>query len=288
MRKWMICAGLVLVIAVVVAPAGAQMLTVTASQDNTLYDDQGTLGACGAGGGQTSNGSGPNLFSGYIEPFNERKRAVVQFDLSSIPAGSTITSATLTLNVNRTVNAAAYDFAIHRLTASWGEGPSNATTAGGGGGGGGAGDQAVAPDATWCERMFNGPDWTAPGGDFVAVASDSININGPDPLGLGPATWGPTAAMVADVQGWVDDPASNFGWVVIGDETSVPTNQASTKRFDSREAVDPVVRPQLTVQYDGPPIQAIPTLSQWGLLLMAGLLLAGGAWFLSRTRTSQA
>ena len=57
-------------------------------------------------------------------------------------------------------------------------------------------------------------------------------------------TWGSTAGMVADVQSWLDDPGSNFGWIILGDEgTSLPT----AKRFDSRETA--ATGPFLTVDF---------------------------------------
>jgi hypothetical protein len=49
---------------------------------------------------------------------------------------------------------------------------------------------------------------------------------------------------VADVQGWVNQPATNFGWLVQGNEITLQ----SVKRFDSREA-GAATRPQLTVVY---------------------------------------
>ena len=51
--------------------------------------------------------------------------------------------------------------------------------------------------------------------------------------------------MVADVQDWLDNPAGNFGWLVLGDEK--PTLTA--KRFDTRESAN---LPVLTVQYTPP------------------------------------
>ena len=47
--------------------------------------------------------------------------------------------------------------------------------------------------------------------------------------------------MVADVQSWLDNPASNFGWLVLGDETAI----ATAKRFDTRESASP---PVLTIR----------------------------------------
>ncbi len=284
MRGRWILAAAALAAAVPAAPAAAQVFVdFTPGEDNTLYDDDDFNGACGAGGGQLSNGAGKDLFAGFLPPFNEAKRAVVRFDLGAIPPGTAVTSATLTLNVNRSVNAGLHPFALHRLTASWGEGASNANGSGGPGNNGGGGAPAVAPDATWCERFFGGADWTAPGGDFVAAPSATITIDGPEPLGLGPATWGSTAQMVADVQAWVDDPASNFGWIVIGNETTVPQGEASTKRFDSREAADPALWPRLTVGIEPQNVLEIPALSRSGLVLLVSLLLAAGIRSIARS-----
>ena len=82
-----------------------------------------------------------------------------------------------------------------------------------------------------------------PGGDFGDVASASAVVGG-----AGTYTWG---GLADDVQGWVDNPGSNFGWIVIGDESTL----SSVRRFASREY--PVVgeRPALTVDYT-PPAEA--------------------------------
>ncbi|MCL4211824.1 MAG: hypothetical protein KJZ68_14310, partial [Phycisphaerales bacterium] len=60
-----------------------------------------------------------------------------------------------------------------------------------------------------------------------------------------PYTWGSTSGMVGDVQGWLDNPAANFGWVLIGNEAVSVT----AKRFDSRENPVPENRPVLIVDY---------------------------------------
>lgn len=61
--------------------------------------------------------------------------------------------------------------------------------------------------------------------------------------------------MASDVQAWLDDPNSNFGWIVIGDELP---NQSSAKRFDSRESSDTGNRPVLTIEFE-PPATPTPT-----------------------------
>ena len=52
--------------------------------------------------------------------------------------------------------------------------------------------------------------------------------------------------MVADVQAWLDNPASNFGWLMLGDETAI----ATAKRFDTRESASP---PMLTIEFTPAP-----------------------------------
>jgi hypothetical protein len=54
--------------------------------------------------------------------------------------------------------------------------------------------------------------------------------------------------MVADVQGWLDDPSSNFGWLLVGNEGE----NGTAKRFDSKE--NPVAErsPSLTIEFTLP------------------------------------
>ena len=58
--------------------------------------------------------------------------------------------------------------------------------------------------------------------------------------------------MIADVQLWLDNPASNFGWLVLGDEST----SATAKRFDTRESDSP---PVLTIVYTAPTPTPTPT-----------------------------
>ena len=50
--------------------------------------------------------------------------------------------------------------------------------------------------------------------------------------------------MIEDVQSWIKDPGTNFGWILIGDEVVLGT----AKRFDSREN-DPENTPKLKILY---------------------------------------
>jgi hypothetical protein len=54
--------------------------------------------------------------------------------------------------------------------------------------------------------------------------------------------------MIADVQGWLDDTSTNFGWLLRGSEAGLQT----AKRFDSREVSNPSNRPELTIEFTPP------------------------------------
>ncbi len=60
-------------------------------------------------------------------------------------------------------------------------------------------------------------------------------------------TWGSTAQLVSDVQGWVDNPATNAGWMIRGDEGTDET----ACRFDSGELG--FVIPSLEISYQHGP-----------------------------------
>jgi hypothetical protein len=82
--------------------------------------------------------------------------------------------------------------------------------------------------------------WDEAGGDLTSDASATAVVGE-----IGSYTWSSTSAPVADVQSWLDNPDSNFGWLVLGDETGNRT----TKRFDSRENESEENRPVLTIKY---------------------------------------
>lgn len=206
----------------------ADVVSLTSDHDATLYEDPSGALANGSGQGFFA---GTNLFAGTI------RRGLVSFDVAgALPAGSTILSATITLNMSRTV-ALTETVTLHRALAAWGEGPSVPF----GEGGGGAASQPG--DATWLHTVYPGQFWASPGGDFDPTPSASLPIGG-----LGFYTWGAGGELVADVQGWLDAPGSNHGWAVLGNEAAATT----AKRFDSRENITAANRPMLTIEYTPP------------------------------------
>ncbi len=205
----------------------AQTVILNASKDNTIYSNNTN----------NSNGAGDNFTTGAIVTSPVR-RGLIMFDLSPIPAGASITDVSLTLVMNKTISGAT-DVLLHRLNESWGEGGSNA-----GAGADGNGAPAQLGDATWICSFSNGlggctTSWGTSGGVFQISPSATTSVSG-----LNPYTWS-SSQMVTDVQNWLNNAATNFGWVIIGDE-GLP---GSAKRFSSR--TNPVVanRPTLTVTY---------------------------------------
>jgi hypothetical protein len=214
------------------ALASANIINIMPSKDNTLYEFDPKEG-------DFSNALGFHFFAGETA-MSELRRGVLAFDIAgSIPPGSTITAASLSLNMSRSATNTAYVVELHKLLADWGEGTSIAP------GEEGEGAPATTNDATWRHRFFDTIFWTTQGGDFSATVSASQSVGG-----TGHYMWS-SAQMVADVQSWLDNPASNFGWLVLGDETAI----ATAKRFDTRESASP---PILTIEFTGPRIAPSP------------------------------
>ncbi len=206
--------------------AGADVVNIPASMDNTLYENEF---------GDLSNGAGDHMFVG-INGNSLKRRAVIRFDVAGlVPAGSMINSASLTLSMSRTTSGPQTQ-SIHRIIADWGEAGSHAT------GQEGSGAFAQPGDATWLHMFSNTALWVTEGGDFDPSASDSQVINGPASY-----SWaGPQ--VVGDVQDMLNIPAGNFGWLIMGVETGVDT----AKRYDTKDNTNAVVHPVLVVDFTPP------------------------------------
>lgn len=197
-------------------------------RDTTLFQDLPT----NAGGGIDG------IFSGTIRT-SFLRRALISADLSSIPADAVVTSARLEMAVERSGgNFGDIVYGLHRVLRSWGEGeaviPNDP---------GGLGATAATGDATWGDAFFNQESWTTPGGDFEPAASATAKAGqqGATAIWEGPG-------LTADVQAWVNNPASNFGWIIITPDEGIIQR---VKKFSSSEAL--ANRPVLVVETEGPP-----------------------------------
>jgi spore coat protein A len=222
------------------AVAHADTTILQPSQDNTLYEP-----IQGDNLEDRSNGAGTTMFTGRTKDALNAggqiavRRVVLAFDIagSGIPAGSTIDSVTLKLTCTKAKLNTNFNVRLHELQSDWGEGTSNT-----GNSQQGRGETPTTGDATWRHTFYSTQFWTTLGGDYDGTASATTPVGG-----QGSYTWGSTSGMVADVQNWLDNPAQNFGWIAIGDETQNET----AKQFATRENTGNggANKPELIVNY---------------------------------------
>lgn len=197
--------------------------TLRAAKDNTLYENDF---------GQISNGKGQYMFTGTTAG-NQLRRAVISFGIKDlIPPGALITDVKLVLNMSKTISGSKR-VKLYKVTENWGEGNSDAF------GEEGSGTAADNSDATWIHTYYDTALWNSPGGDYSSVESAQINV---DNIGFYTMS---DPQMITDVQNWVNNVTPDYGWIIIGDESSFGT----AKRFDTKDNPNPAVRPRLIVTY---------------------------------------
>lgn len=220
-------------------PLSGATVILSPSADATLY---------GPPSEAMADGAGDWFFAGVNADGNTR-RALIEFDVSLIPAGSVISAVDLRLVVDRG-RLFPSPLTAQRVTESWNEGITNAS------GREGQGSPAQGGDVTWAFRELGGSAWSTPGGDFAAAESASAQVSGAGVVTLS----GP--GLVSDVQLWLADPSHNHGWIIRGVEYLTQT----ANRIISRTNPISGSRPQLTVTYSPVPEPGILLL----LLTVAG------------------
>jgi len=238
------------------ASARANQVQIGAAQDATLL----------GGSDATTNQSlaDPGIFVGTDGEGNP-KRGLIEFNIAgSIPAGATITGVTLQMTVGQVAGSggggsggttAPETISLYNESQAWGQ-PTNiagATTFGGTGHG-------AAPDpgdATWNYAFYSTTPWTTAGGDWTSSLPDLADtaVTGT----LSSFSWS-SAAMVTDVQNWLNNPSANFGWIIKNaDETDIRTFRAFWSAQGAAANDDPALAPQLTVTYTANP----PATAYW-------------------------
>jgi hypothetical protein len=217
--------------AVVMAPANAAVIETNfvSSADTTLFEfiPDNNLGDT------TTMISGTNA-RGF------KNRALLRFDLDGkLPAGAVIVDAWLVIQVNNSSAAVGANagYTLHRVLKPWNEGKKT----------GNQGARAAADEVTWNSTGVLSPaKWTTPGTaapeDFVEASSAASAVTD-----LGPVEFGGDATLVADVRLWLANSATNFGWLILGEDEDVPQ---SSRRIATRE--DPESAPRLFIQYEAP------------------------------------
>lgn len=193
-------------------------------KDNTIYEENDNSNALG------------DLLAGATGIMNSGnvRRALFKFDLTQIPLNATVVSASLSLTKNR---GGSGNCSLHKLLGDWGEGTS-VSGPGSPGSNGGGGASPTNGDATWNFQFYNTNSWSSAGGDFVSTASAMTSVGSSNIVYM----W-TGMDLENDVQEWISNPSLNFGWILIGDES---TNSTASK-FNSKEAV--TGKPSLRIEY---------------------------------------
>lgn len=202
----------------------AQLLVIdstVAIKDNSIFAEN-----------NNSNGAGPVLFGGKNGLGNSR-RALIKFSALNVTPDS-FKSVSVRIHVNQVSNATLRTLSLYKLTSDWGEGTSSNS--------GGTGAAPSTGDATWNFRFFNTQSWTTAGGDYFGTPSASIQVGD-----VGYYTFS-DPQLLADYKSWINNPGTNFGWILLGDEAA----NNSAKRLDSREVVAtaPLDAPKIFATYN--------------------------------------
>lgn len=147
-------------------------------------------------------------------------RAILKFDLSSLPAGATITTANLQMVATNVQTNTGFNIDVHPMTRDWLEGT-------------GTGN-AGSPNWT----QYSGVNtWTTAGGDYNATAESSTIVST-----TGTYNWSVTNM----VNSWYTIPANNFGMLLkFTNENTANQN----KIFASKENATTANQPLLAVTY---------------------------------------
>ncbi|MBL4769590.1 MAG: DNRLRE domain-containing protein [Planctomycetes bacterium] len=209
------------VASIAASSAAAQFtsIVIPATQDNTLYES-----ATGA----NSNGAGMSGYTGGNSGGSKR-RYLVQFDVAGVvPPAADILFAELRVYCINVPGGATNDtYETHRMLAAWGEGTSS---------GSGGGAPSTPGDATWIHTFFPGSNWATPGGDFDPVGSAGADINSFGFFTLS------SVELRDEVEGFRDNPASNFGWMIKANSEGIKTARGIASRENTTANLPPTLR----------------------------------------------
>lgn len=191
----------------------------TAGKDTYIYSFSAT----------TNFGTQTTIPVGNMSGSVTRVRSLLAFDVSSVPAGATLTAATLSLfeqSVGTEIGANVFTARIKRLLRNW-----------------------VEAEATW--NIYSiGNNWSVAGGssgsDYSATDSATWTYKSP---ALNAFRDFATAQILTDVSNFVSGAVSNFGWLLIGDQPPEQQGQRDTDDLSSSDHATAGQRPKLAVVY---------------------------------------
>lgn len=165
---------------------------------------------------------------------NANAKGLIKFDLSTIPAGTTITSAKISLYATAN-QASSATYSVHEILSAngdWQEGNENDEEA---------------------EVLYPSWDYKDTGNSIAWAGSAGLSTAGVDYRATAEDTYTGTISnntryefdlTTATVQSWIDTPSSNYGLLLR-------TASANTVNFATKEVTNPRRAPQLIIQYSG-------------------------------------
>ena len=173
----------------------------------------GTANVCGADGSDPGN-SDLDLST------------LLRWNITDIPPGTTVQSASITLNVT---NRSPQTYELYEVKRNW-----------------------VETEASW-DVYASGSNWEV-GGAKGTLDRGTVILGTVSASSTGPFVITLNVDGVAVVQSWVDDPGSNRGLIIAdsGNNNGVD--------FDCREVAIPAERPKLTVTHIPPAGNQVPTI----------------------------
>jgi hypothetical protein len=181
----------------------------------------------------TNRGSSGTLAVGESNAAAAVGRALIKFDLSSIPSNAVITSATLYMTISADVSSNARSFRVYRLVRSW-----------------------VESEATW-NIAATGTNWGTAGAgntttdyDPTAWATTAFTAN--ETVGTEKA-W---ALDVTEFEKFINGTYTNYGWVIRAD-----TENNDQYIFYSSSNATSSNRPRLVVEYTVPTATPTPSVT---------------------------
>jgi len=199
--------------------------------------------------GSTQKGTSANWQTGRVGSDGSLCRGILGFDISAIPAGSTIDSVKLTITPYNDTSSLDRNFTLnlHLMTT----------------------DDIVENEALWGERK-TGVNWTAAGGDFNSAVLSSITAN-PRTWATTAPTWdfASTASLVAAVQNALDTDKVLHVLTKSPDAEALTGTDRGLFTMRSDDYIPLTAAPKLTVEYTPIPEPSTLTLFVLGLIGLA-------------------
>lgn len=164
----------------------------------------------------------------YHDDTNGMYRGLVQWDLSSIPTNAVVNSVSITLKYDGASQSGTLTISAYKVLRDWGEGTKTLTAAASG-------------ESDWTDAKHSVDAWGTAGCDNTTT--DRSSTAEASKLVTTGADWTFSPSLLT-VQNWVNNPSTNYGLVIRGDE-GAGTNYIYFYTDDQSGS-----EPQITVKYN--------------------------------------